>query len=212
MGKSLIPKLYFIFLVFFPCGDIRRDVCARKGYCVSCQENSSLPARIKYMSEGGNEMSTATKDVAQATRDIVAPWKGKKGGIIPILQKVQQEFGYLPDEAMVTISEETKVALAELYGVATFYAQFHLKPRGRHIIRVCRGTACHVRGSLGILERVNSELELHEGEVTTSDLRFTVEPVACIGACGLAPCVMVDDETYGRLTKDKVPDMLSKYE
>lgn len=168
--------------------------------------------RLQYTFKGGNEMSTATKDVAQVTKDIVAPWKGKKGGIIPILQKVQHEFGYLPDKAMVTISEETKVALAELYGVATFYAQFHLKPRGRHIIRVCRGTACHVRGSLGILERVISELKLHEGEVTTPDLRFTIEPVACIGACGLAPCVMVDDETYGRLTKDKVPDMLSKYE
>jgi NADH-quinone oxidoreductase subunit E len=113
---------------------------------------------------------------------------------------------------MVTISKETKVALAELYGVATFYAQFHLKPRGRHIIRVCRGTACHVRGSLGILERVISELKLKKGEVTTPDLRFTIEPVACIGACGLAPCVTVDEETYGRLTKDKVPDILSKYE
>ena len=168
--------------------------------------------RLQYTFKGGNEMSTATKDVAQVTKDIVAPWKGKRGGIIPILQKVQHEFGYLPDEAMVTISEETKVALAELYGVATFYAQFHLKPRGRHIIRVCRGTACHVRGSLGILERVISELKLHEGEVTTPDLRFTIEPVACIGACGLAPCVMVDDGTHGRLTKDKVPDMLSKYE
>ena len=168
--------------------------------------------RLQYTFKGGNEMSTATKDVAQVTKDIVAPWKGKKGGIIPILQKVQHEFGYLPDKAMVTISEETKVALAELYGVATFYAQFHLKPRGRHIIRVCRGTACHVRGSLGILDRVISELKLKEGEVTTPDLRFTIEPVACIGACGLAPCVMVDDETYGRLTKDKVPDMLSKYE
>ena len=168
--------------------------------------------RLQYTFKGGNEMSTATKDVAQVTKDIVAPWKGKKGGIIPILQKVQHEFGYLPDKAMVTVSEETKVALAELYGVATFYAQFHLKPRGRHIIRVCRGTACHVRGSLGILERVISELKLHEGEVTTPDLRFTIEPVACIGACGLAPCVMVDDETHGRLTKDKVPDMLSKYE
>ena len=146
------------------------------------------------------------------TKDIVAPWKGKKGGIIPILQSVQHAFGYLPDEAMVTISKETKVALAELYGVATFYAQFHLKPRGRHIIRVCRGTACHVRGSLGILERVISELKLKKDEVTTSDLKFTIEPVACIGACGLAPCITVDEETYGRLTKDLVPGILSKYE
>lgn len=155
---------------------------------------------------------TATKDVAQVTRDIVAPWKGKKGGIIPILQGVQQAFGYLPNEAMEVISKETKVSLAELYGVATFYAQFHLSPRGRHIIRVCRGTACHVRGSLGILERVISELGLAEGQITTPDLRFTLEPVACIGACGLAPVIMVNDETHGRLTKDKVPGILAKYE
>jgi NADH-quinone oxidoreductase subunit E len=157
-------------------------------------------------------MSTASTDVAQETKNIVAPWKGKKGGIIPILQKVQHTFGYLPDEAMEVVSKETKVSLAELYGVATFYAQFHLSPRGRHIIRVCRGTACHVRGSLGILERVISELGLSEGKVTTPDLRFTLEPVACIGACGLAPCVMIDEDTHGRLTKDKVPAILAKYE
>ncbi len=157
-------------------------------------------------------MSTTSTDVAQETKNIVAPWKGKKGGIIPILQKVQHTFGYLPDKAMEVVSKETKVSLAELYGVATFYAQFHLSPRGRHIIRVCRGTACHVRGSLGILERVISELGLSEGKVTTPDLRFTLEPVACIGACGLAPCVMIDEDTHGRLTKDKVPAILAKYE
>jgi NADH-quinone oxidoreductase subunit E len=143
---------------------------------------------------------------------LLNKYRGTKGSVIPVLQQAQEIFGYLPKDVLIKISKETKVALAELYGVATFYAQFHLKPRGRHIIRVCRGTACHVRGSLGILERVISELKLHEGEVTTPDLRFTIEPVACIGACGLAPCVMVDDETHGRLTKDKVPDMLSKYE
>lgn len=156
--------------------------------------------------------ATATKDAVQVTKDIVAPWKGKKGGIIPILQGVQHAFGYLPNEAMEVVSQETKVSLAELYGVATFYAQFHLSPRGRHIIRVCRGTACHVRGSLGILERVISELGLEEGQITTPDLRFTLEPVACIGACGLAPVIMIDDETHGRLTKDKVPGILAKYE
>lgn len=158
-------------------------------------------------------MSTsASESIASVTREIVSPWKGRKGGVIPILQGVQHAFGYLPNEAMEVISEETKISLAELYGVATFYAQFHLSPRGRHIIRVCRGTACHVRGSLGILERVQSELGLTHEQVTTPDLRFTLEPVACIGACGLAPVIMVDDETHGRLTKDKVPDILARYE
>ncbi len=158
-------------------------------------------------------MSTsASESIASVTREIVSPWKGRKGGVIPILQGVQHAFGYLPGEAMEVISEETKISLAELYGVATFYAQFHLSPRGRHIIRVCRGTACHVRGSLGILERVQSELGLTHEQVTTPDLRFTLEPVACIGACGLAPVIMIDDETHGRLTKDKVPDIIARYE
>ena len=158
-------------------------------------------------------MSTsASESIASVTRAIVSPWKGRKGGVIPILQGVQHAFGYLPGEAMEVISEETKISLAELYGVATFYAQFHLSPRGRHIIRVCRGTACHVRGSLGILERVQSELGLTHEQVTTPDLRFTLEPVACIGACGLAPVIMIDDETHGRLTKDKVPDIIARYE
>lgn len=158
-------------------------------------------------------MSTsASESIASVTREIVSPWKGRKGGVIPILQGVQHAFGYLPGEAMEVISEETKISLAELYGVATFYAQFHLSPRGRHIIRVCRGTACHVRGSLGILERVQSELGLTHEQVTTPDLRFTLEPVSCIGACGLAPVIMIDDETHGRLTKDKVPDIIARYE
>ena len=156
--------------------------------------------------------TSASESIASVTRKIVSPWKGRKGGVIPILQGVQHAFGYLPGEAMEVISEETKISLAELYGVATFYAQFHLSPRGRHIIRVCRGTACHVRGSLGILERVQSELGLTHEQVTTPDLRFTLEPVACIGACGLAPVIMIDDETHGRLTKDKVPDIIARYE
>ena len=125
----------------------------------------------------------------QKTRDVVEPWKGKPGGLIPILQKVQEEIGYLPAEAMETISQELKLPLAEIYGVATFYAQFHLKPRGKHIVRVCRGTACHVRGSLKIMDRFKELLGV-EDNGTTEDLAFTLEPVACIGACGLAPCLV----------------------
>ncbi|HOO63249.1 MAG TPA: NADH-quinone oxidoreductase subunit NuoE [Synergistaceae bacterium] len=151
------------------------------------------------------------EEVVSKTREIVAPWKEKKGGLIPVLQATQEAFGYLPSEAMETISEEMLVPLAEIYGVATFYAQFHLKPRGRHIIRVCRGTACHVRGSLKILERVKELLKVEENG-TTEDLRFTLEPVACIGACGLAPVIMVNDETFGRLTVDKVEGILAKFE
>ena len=149
-------------------------------------------------------------EVIFETKRIVAPWKEKKGGLIPVLQEIQGTFGYLPPEALETVSEELLLPLAEIYGVATFYAQFHLKPRGRHIIRVCRGTACHVRGSLKILEKIKELLQVEENE-TTEDLRFTLEPVACIGACGLAPVIMIDDETFGRLTVDKVEGILERF-
>lgn len=157
-------------------------------------------------------MEVDAKTAADAAIRIAAPWKGRKGGVIPILQGVQREFGYLPEGAMEAVSSEIKVPLAELYGVATFYAQFHLKPRGRHIVRVCRGTACHVRGSLGILNKIKDDLGLVGDSLTTDDFRFTLEPVACIGACGLAPVLMVDDETHGRLTLRNVTDILAKYE
>lgn len=156
-------------------------------------------------------MGQTDSKVAARTRELVAPWKNKRGGTIPILQEVQQEFGYLPEDALLEVSREMKIPASELYGVATFYAQFHLKPRGRHIIRLCRGTACHVRGSLKIMDKIRQVLQVEENG-TTEDLRFTLEPVACLGACGLAPVMMVDDETHGRLTPDKVMDVLASYE
>ena len=156
-------------------------------------------------------MTIQTTDVEQRVKAIIEPWKGKKGGLIPILQGVQREFGYLQEDAMEIISRELRIPTAEVYGVATFYAQFHLKPRGRHIIRICRGTAYHVRGSLKILERVKETLKIEENG-TTDDLRFTLEPVACLGACGLAPVVMINDVTYGRLTPDGIKPILDKHE
>ena len=156
-------------------------------------------------------MTVQTTDVEGKVKAIIEPWKGKKGGLIPILQGVQHEFGFLQEDAMEIISRELRIPTAEVYGVATFYAQFHLKPRGRHIIRICRGTACHVRGSLKILERVKETLKIEENG-TTDDLRFTLEPVACLGACGLAPVVMINDVTYGRLTPDGIKPILDKHE
>lgn len=156
-------------------------------------------------------MSLSVEEVVSKTKEIVAPWKDHQGGLIPVLQAVQKEFGYLAPDAMRTVSTEMRIPTAEIYGVATFYAQFHLKPRGRHVIRVCRGTACHVRGSLKILDKVKETLHVKEND-TTEDLRFTLEPVACIGACGLAPVIMVDDQTFGRLVPDKVPDIIAQFE
>ncbi len=144
----------------------------------------------------------AQQDVRSVVHEITAPWQGKRGGVIPVLQETQKSLGYLSREAMEIVSEELGVPLAELYGVATFYAQFHLKPRGRHIIRVCRGTACHVRGSAKIMDNIMKMLNVKENE-TTEDLRFTLEPVACLGCCGLAPVVMIDEDTHGRLSNDE---------
>ena len=155
-------------------------------------------------------MVTAMGEVAEKTVEILEPWRGRKGFLIPVLQSVQHVFGYVPKEAIEVISREMKMPTAEIYGVVTFYAQFHLKPRGRHIIRVCRGTACHVRGSLKLLDKVKEMLKVEENG-TTEDLRFTLEPVACLGACGLAPVMMVDDETHGRLVPEKLQGILDLY-
>ena len=156
-------------------------------------------------------MALSVDEIRSKTRKIVEPWRNGKGGLIPILQAVQNQMGYLPVEALETISRELKIPSSEFSGVATFYAQFHLSPRGRHVIRVCRGTACHVRGSLKILDSVKEITGVEEHQ-TTEDLRFTIEPVACIGACGLAPVITIDDQTFGRLTPDMVKGILDKFE
>lgn len=152
------------------------------------------------------------KDPNQEAVDaVLAKYKGTKGALIPVLQQCQDIYGYMPKECMAHISKELKIPLSEIFGVVTFYAQFHLNPRGRNIIRCCLGTACHVRGGAKIFERVQKVTGVKDGE-TTEDLRYTLESVACIGACGLAPVIMVNDDTHGRLTPDKIPDILAQYE
>lgn len=130
--------------------------------------------------------------------------------LIPVLQNAQDAYGYLPEEVLKEISSHMKIPLCKVYGVVTFYTQFHLEPRGENIIRVCMGTACHVRGASDIFEVVQDELGINDGE-TTEDLKFTLERVACIGACGLAPVIMVNDNTHGRLTPDKTREVLDTY-
>lgn len=156
-------------------------------------------------------MSTASPDLEERLEPLVLRYRGMRGNTIPLLVDVQQEMGYIAPEAVDYLSKELDIPAAELFGVATFYAQFHLTPRGRHIVRVCRGTACHVRGSLKIIDSVKKMLRVEENG-TTEDLRFTLEPVACLGACGLAPVMMVDSQTFGRLTPDKVKGILDTFE
>jgi NADH-quinone oxidoreductase subunit E len=142
---------------------------------------------------------------------LLERWSGTKGALIPILQGAQGIYGYLPKEILRRIAKAQRVPASRVYGVATFYAQFHLSPRGRNIARVCLGTACHVRGGAKIFERMKQELGVDNGE-TTPDLRYTLETVACLGCCGLSPVIMVNDDTYGSLTPDMLPDILKNYQ
>ncbi len=164
-------------------------------------------------------MSTEVEAAEKVTGEIdlsrvdslVEPYIGRKEMVIPALQKVQDYFGYLPRPAVEQVSKRMNIPLSRLYGIATFYAQFKMKPRGRYIIRVCKGTACHIQGSPKIAERIEDILEIESGE-TTDDLRFTLEEVACIGACALAPVIMINDDPHGRLTPDKIKDILDRYQ
>jgi len=141
---------------------------------------------------------------------ILAKYKGQKGFLIPVLQEVQHLYNYLPKDALLYVAQATKTPISSIYGVVTFYSQFHLNPRGRHIIRVCQGTACHVRGGKLILEAIEKHLGVKAGH-TTKDSRFTLETIACVGACGLAPVMQIDENTHGRLTPDAVGPILEKY-
>lgn len=143
-------------------------------------------------------------------KEIIDGHKVKKGSLIPVLQKAQEIFGYLPLEVQKYVAEGMNVSLQEVYGVATFYAQFSLTPKGEHTIGLCMGTACYVKGAKAILDKVKEELGIEVGE-TSEDLKFTLEATRCLGACGLAPVMMIDEDVYGRLTVESIPDILKKY-
>jgi len=138
---------------------------------------------------------------------IVEEAEEGKGSLIPVLQKAQGVYGYLPPKVLRLIADRLEVALSKVYGVATFYSQFHLTPRGRHIIQQCDGTACHVRGAARIIEAVERGLGIKAGE-TTPDLKCTYEVVYCIGSCALAPTAIVDDQVAGRLTPEKTLSLI----
>lgn len=154
-------------------------------------------------------MSAVDLRPAVAVVDGMAPVN--HGHVIPLLQAIQDEYGFLPHEVLLEVSERTRIPTSHLFGVATFYAQFHLEEHGRHTVRVCKGTACHVRGRQIIQEAVDEELGIRPGQ-TTEDRRFTLETVACLGTCFLAPVVMVDHDYYGTVNPDKIGEILSAYE
>jgi NADH-quinone oxidoreductase subunit E len=143
--------------------------------------------------------------------NIFSRFKGKRGELIPVLQAVQEEFGYLPKDAMIEIAKFTGASESNVFGVASFYAQFRLQPTGKNKIHVCRGTACHVRGGPQILEEVERQLGIKEGE-STPDMEYSLETVACLGCCALAPVVTINDEVHGRLSLKKVASILPSEE
>lgn len=131
----------------------------------------------------------------------------EESSAIPILQFIQHDYGYISKEHMKEVCSKTKIKDNKLYGIATFYSQFKLSPAGKNLIRVCKGTACHVRGADNLLEVIREELKIGVGE-TTTDNKFTLETVACLGCCSLAPAVMINNEVYGKLTADKLKEIL----
>ena len=144
-------------------------------------------------------------------QQIIDEYKGKPGSLIPIMQKAQDIFGYLPMKVQQYIADELNVPLQNIYGISTFYAQFTLEPKGEHSIGLCMGTACYVRGAQLVLDKIQEQLGISMGE-TTKDRKFTLVATRCLGCCGLAPVMMIDDDVYGRLTPDKIPEILKKYQ
>ncbi|MEI8202063.1 MAG: NADH-quinone oxidoreductase subunit NuoE [Bacteroidota bacterium] len=162
--------------------------------------------RIQRIQTKSNENIEEQVDLSLLT-PLIQQYKNKKGNTIPILQGIQQAYGYIPVAAMKSISEQTGLKLSDMYGVASFYAQFRLKPVGKIIVKVCHGTACHVQNATEITEALEEELGIKDGE-TTIDRLFTLESVACLGCCSLAPVMMIGDNTYGKLTGKQAKDIL----
>lgn len=143
-------------------------------------------------------------------QEVIEKHKHTKGALIPVLHEAQDLYGYLPLSVQKTIAEGLNVPLTEIYGVVTFYTQFSLKPKGKYKIQVCMGTACYVKGSGAILDKLKEKLGIHVGDCT-EDGKFSLDACRCIGACGLAPVMMINDDVYGRLTPDEIEGIIDKY-
>lgn len=157
-----------------------------------------------------NEFVLSKKSEFDELKKYIDSVKNSQGVTMQILQKAQGIFGYLPLEVQQFISDETNIPLADIYGVVTFYTQFSTEEKGKHRIGVCLGTACYVKGSQDIMDKLAEELNVQVGK-TTEDRLFTLEATRCLGCCGLAPVMMIDDDVYGKMEAKKVPEILSKY-
>lgn len=161
--------------------------------------------------DNGELLKEFSQEQISKLEGIIQKYKGKPGGLIPVLEEAQVALEYLPIPIQKKIAAGLNLPLAQVYGVVTFYSFFTMTPRGRHTVRVCLGTACYVRGGKTLAESLQREFGINEGE-TTEDRRFTYETVRCLGACGLAPVVVVDEIVHGKVKNAKVKEMLQKYE
>ena len=149
--------------------------------------------------------------IKEEVRKIMEPYKQEKDNLIPILNEVQEKYGYIPKVAQMEISKYLEIPMAEIYGVITFYARFTLEPKGKYNISVCLGTACFVKGSQSILDRLKERLNLEEGK-TSADGKYSIDTIRCVGACGIAPVFTVNDEVYGHATVKKLDEVLDELE
>ncbi len=151
-----------------------------------------------------------TPEQAARLEAVIAEYRGTPGGTMPVMQQAQEIYGYLPEEVQVRIAEGLGIPMEEVYGISTFYSLYNLNPKGEHKINVCLGTACYVKGSQKILDKIEETLNLQTGSITP-DGKFSLDATRCVGACGLAPVMIIDDDVYGRMTPDMVKDILAKY-
>ena len=178
-----------------------------------CKCSGSLPLKKRQWGILLSQQTMAfngTKEQEAKLLEVIAKHKDTKGALIPVLHQAQEIYGYLPEEVQAIISRELGVSMAEIYGVVTFYTQFSTQPKGKYKIGVCLGTACYVKGSGDILNKIKEILGINEGECTP-DGKYSIDATRCIGACGLAPVITVNDDVYGKLTVDDVEGILAKY-
>jgi NADH:ubiquinone oxidoreductase subunit E len=148
--------------------------------------------------------------IEKTCQKIMDRYTKEKGSVVSILQDMQETFGYIREDAVELVAKNLNIPSSSFYGVATFYSQFYLKPRGKNIVTACCGTACHIKGAEAIINRVRADLALPEGEVTTADGKYTMESVACVGACSIAPVVIVNKKVYGGVTPEKASNIIKE--
>lgn len=149
--------------------------------------------------------------IEEKCKEILEKYYSEEGSIISVLQDVEEAFGYIPEDVVFWFSERLNIPASNFYGVVTFYAQFHLRPRGKNLITACCGTACHVKGSDAAISRLRTELAIAEGENTSYDGKFTIEEVACVGACSIAPVLIINKKVHGKITPEKASKLLKEF-